>query len=361
MGIDGKIKRTLKGTNRKVYRVLFLLLLLLSISSPSVGDQWHISTEILHTSTLQLPEDYQRILIVNNMVAQPNNVGHTIFAGNKSVGTTNIDASTFPRLFLFALTQTLDESNYFESISLLETSQNPTNSYLSPHFLTTTQVDSLCYNYQTDAVLSCNTLITYDTLGMFLTSDYEYCTYLVAYQSYALTIQSPTSDPISYQHTDTLYWESIDDSLTTSLAGLPDRQTALEDMSTYTGEKLAGLFLPSWEKVDRYIYDYQDTTFQRGLDHLRYQQWSSAIDAWTTLYSSTHKAMIKGYCANNIAVAYELQDDLDAAILWASRAVDAFSSARKSSALQDKTNLQYYLHQLQQRASSLSNPSLSGR
>lgn len=323
---------------------------LLFISSLVVAQQWHTTLDVLRPARYTIPQNIQHLLIVNNSGSQPKDFGHILQSGSTPVGKASIDVSQVPVHFLFALTHGLDDSNLFSSVSLLETTQNRSGSFRSSAILNNQQIDSLCRDYQSDAALVCNRFITYDTLGVFLTEDESYYAYLVAYEYYSFSLQAAgNAETTYYTGIDTLYWESNANTLNDALAGLPDRQTALEDMGLYIGEKFAKCFHPTWETVDRYFYDCRDKDIKQGLVYLRYKQWDKAIEIWEQVYTTSKKGRFKAYAAANTAVVYEIKSDIENALLWANKAVGSFSVLHSAEALQQKVNVQYYIQQLEQR------------
>lgn len=323
---------------------------LLFVSSFVVAQQWHTTLDVLRPARYDIPQDIQHLLIVNNSGSQPKDFGHILLSGSTPVGKASIDVTQVPVHFLFALTRGLDESNLFSSVSLLESAQNTSGSFRNSAAMKSQQVDSLCYEYQSDAALICNRFITYDTLGVFLAEDESYYAYLVAYEYYSFSLQvAGKTEATYYMGIDTLYWESNANTLNDALAGLPDRQTALEDMGLYIGERFAKCFHPTWETVDRYFYDCRDKDIKRGLEYLRHQQWDKAIEIWEQVYATSKKGLFKAYAAANIAVVYEIKSDMENALLWANKAVGAFSVLHSAESLQQKANMQYYIQQLEQR------------
>ncbi len=323
---------------------------LLLVSSFVAAQQWHTTLEVLRPARYNIPQDIQHLLIVNYCGPQPEDFGHILLSGSTPVGKASTDVRQVPVRFLFSLTHGLEESGLFPSVSLLETTLNANGSFRNSATLKSLQVDSLCYEYQSDAALICNRFITYDTLGVFLAEDESYYAYLVAYEYYSFSLQvAGKSDATYYMGIDTLYWESNAYTLNDALAGLPDRQTALEDMAAYIGERFARCFYPNWETVDRYFYDCRDKDIKQGLEYLRYKQWDKAIAVWEQVCAAPKKSIYKAYAAANIAVVYEIKSDLGNALLWANKAVEAFSELHSAEALQQKVNMRYYIQQLEQR------------
>lgn len=329
---------------------LLTLVFCLTLGIGAAAQQWHTTLDVLRPAQYSLPHDIEHLLIVNNTVPQPDDYGHTLLTNGTPTGRTSVNTKQLPFRFLFSLTQQLDEQGLLSDVSLLEHSQNTRGSFRTTALLNRSQVDSLCREYQSDALLVCNRFLSYDTLGVYLMDNESYYAFLVAYETYAFSLQYPDkAETLYYTGTDTLYWESTAYALDKALDGLPDRQQALTDMASYVGEQVATRFAPVWETVDRYFYDCRDDGIKQGLEYLKYKQWDKAIDAWAQTYNTAKNNLLQAYAAANTAVVSEIKNDLDGAVLWGNRALKAFSSSSEPKALQQQINIRYYLKQLEQR------------
>lgn len=324
-----------------------ITILILLLSQTIAAQQLHTTLDVLRPAQRQLPADINDLLIVNNIAVQPKEFGHANKRDDASAGMSEIDLGKAPLYLLFATTQTLEESDMLQSVSLLEHSQNKGSFYMK-HSLGRTEVDSLCQIYGTDAVLSCDQLVIYDVEESYFTDAYTYLAYLEAYQTTVWTLHYPDGRHQSYAYSDTLYWEHEDYTREAAVAGLPDRQTALLDMSAYIGERFAGSFVPYWETVDRYFYENDNRYIQQGWSAFVRKQWDMALQHWQEAYAEKDR-LTQAYAAANIAGTYEIKGDMDTAISWVDNAIAAFSHLHSADAQQQKVNLSYYKQQLQQR------------
>ncbi|HCS87628.1 MAG TPA: hypothetical protein DIW30_04220 [Bacteroidales bacterium] len=332
-------------TNR-LLTVVFCLMLGMSV----FAQQWHTTLDVLRPAKYSLPHNIEHLLIVNNTVPQPDDYGHTLLTNGTPTGRTSVNTEQLPFHFLFSLTQQLDEQGLLSDVSLLEHSQNTRGTFRTTALLNRSQVDSLCREYQSEALLVCNRFLSYDTMGVCLLENESYYAFLIAYETYSFSLQYPDkAETLYYTGTDTLYWESTAYALEKALNGLPDRQQALTDMASYIGGRVAMRFVPAWETVDRYFYDCRDNGIKQGLQYLKYKQWDKAIKAWTQTYDTVKNNVTKAYAAANTAVVCEINNNLDGAVLWGNRALEAFSSSSGPEALQQQINIRYYLKQLEQR------------
>ncbi len=335
-------------------RILNILSILL-IVAPLSAQQWHTTMDIWQPATHTLPDSIANIIVVNNTLTQPLTFGHSTEQDDQNIGNIEVNLEPAASYMLLGTTRTLDEARIFASVGFVPESQNHTSNFTTKTHLTTKDVQKLCFEYQADAALICNQLIIYDVLGSFLTQEYDYYAYLQAYLTSNWTLHLPNGRSQTYTFSDTLYWENRAEERTTAIAGLPERRTALLDMAQYAGELFAQQFIPRWTTVDRYLYENEHSGIQKGLQAFTHQHWNEAIEAWKQTYEQTTNTrnrtdlLSHAYAAANIAVTYEILNNLTEAKHWAEKAEKDFIKVRSGEGNQQAINLRYYIKQLDKR------------
>ncbi len=341
--------------NYKPMKKYLLIFLLGCLSVPLSGQQLHTTLDILHPAQRALPEDLLDLIVVNNTVPQPADFGHSTGQDDKIIHSVDVDVSKAATYLLLGTARTLDFSRLFASVGLVPESQNTSASFTTKSYLSQQAIAKLCADYRADAALVCNQLVLYDIINSFLTVDYTYYAYTEAYLVSNWTLQFPDGRQQSFSYSDTLYWEGEAASRVEALQKLPNRQAALLDMSEWAGEQFAREFLPTWETVDRYLYENKNIDIQRGLDAFTHKRWEEAIAIWSQLYSQLAGSrkpadrISRAYAAANTANTYEITDNLPEALAWAKKAAEAFEQINTADAAQQTINLQYYAHQLKER------------
>lgn len=310
-----------------------------------VAQQWHTTLDVLRPAKHRMPMDVHNLLVVNNTVQQPLAFGHSVKVDGYVAGNVEIDLEHVTRGMLFAVTAVFDDSGIFDNVGLLDISQNNTGTFYQLSVLPQEKVAALCQDYASDALLVCNRNLLLDVVESFPLEEGDYYALLTVYEKDAWVLQYPDGRNIHYIQTDTLYWEAYAYSREQALAGLPDRQTALTDMAKYVGERFATTFIPQWETVDRYLYENNNATIERGMWFFTRQRWDEAIAAWEKAYEDKDKKT-SAYAAADIAVAFEILGNLDAALLWAEHSMNRFFQLKSADALQQKVNMTYYMQQL---------------
>lgn len=107
----------------------------------------------------------------------------------------------------------------------------------------------------------------------------------------------------TFSKTDTIYWEMRPD-LT--------QERVIKDASEYAGMLPARHLLPHWKEVERYYFDGGVSEMRDAGIYVREQNWEEAASLWQSLYDSK-KGKNKMYAAYNLALYYEMQDELEKA------------------------------------------------
>lgn len=334
----------------------YLLILFIVLSLPLFAQQWHIKIEVLQPAKFALPEKVGTVLIVNNTYPQPADFGHRESRYGVDMGNVEVDITDAPQFLLFAAAAELDNADVLESVQLENRSQNKSSSFYMRRMLSREQVRELCQTYSVDALLVCNQLVFYDLHTLWYDNDEGYGAALEMYNSSHWTLHTPDGKTTAYSYADTLVWEST--ALSTADAAvnaLPDRVKATMDMASYTGERFAACFVPQWVQADRYLYENKDEQLQSGLDLFRHKRFDEAIEVWETQYAQLSDSKRKknrltaAYLAADMAVAYEMTDQLPKALQWANQSQRLFSSVGTSAAMQQQINMLYYCQQLRKR------------
>lgn len=296
------------------YILLAAILTLTSCSVPRMVT----TIDLLRPAEVTFKPEAKHVLIVNNAITQADNIGH--YRIDTVSGDTISESLKFDSTAVFcnqSLYESLDESQFFNSVQPLHIKQNYTNNFYKVAPLDKEKVKALCNIYRADAIISLDHILINNFTG-------EYYLY-IPYQSYAAldvdvystwSIHYPdNSKPAYCQFVDKFSWEGDD------ITNLPNRYDALVDASLLTGLNVADRFIPQWEKQDRYFYAPKKPLMIQAMDSVAHRNWGAAISLWKQADRESKSNSMKLYACNNIAIAYEILGDLDNAIEYALRAV----------------------------------------
>ena len=335
---------------------LSTVILFLLISVALNAQQWHTTIELKTPPAKTMPKGTNNLLLVNNTSTQPDDWEHTetrVFYMMTTSNSVNADVSASPVFCLFGMEKVLSESGEFESVSILDRSLNKSGQPFSRGELSKTQTDSLCRLYNADAVMALNQLLVSDIREIILTQDQSYYAYLQVIEISSWTIRHKNGTTSIYQQSDTLLWEAEKDSEEQALAALPDRKQAIEDMAMYVGEQTGQLFIPQWEKADRYYYENSDKNIREGMRLFEHMHFQEALAKWyaasLTEGKSRKAKQTRAYAFANMAALYESEGDFRTALKCAQEAQKSFSELNTAEGRQQQVNFYHYCKEIQGR------------
>jgi len=115
---------------------------------------------------------------------------------------------------------------------------------------------------------------------------------------------------------DTLYWNAYDENGNYQKnSKLPPRLTALKIASQMAGENYSKRFFASWQSVKRMYSIPPLPDFEAAEKYLIKGDWDNAIMLWKR-YAADKNGKMAINARYNLALAYEMKDDLETAIQW---------------------------------------------
>ena len=281
----------------------------------------YTSLDVLRPAKVAFAPEAKNLLIVNNTVVQPPEIGHNTQLMNERPRNILLQTDSLSIFCLGALTEELNGKNFFSSVLLLPNSKNESSNFNEITTLNADNVHELCFAQQADAILSLDKIKVNDDLSEYYLP--ETATYLstleVKYET-SWSIYYPNKPEIAtLQFKDTVYWESESYYRKKAMSELPNRADALVDGALNVGQKSVNRFVPYWEKADRYFFNSKNKLMKKGIDSVYVKNWKSAIEYWEIAIKKSKSNNIKYRAYNNIAIAYEILGDIDKALQYATQ------------------------------------------
>lgn len=118
---------------------------------------------------------------------------------------------------------------------------------------------------------------------------------------------------------DTVYWNGYDEKGNYRKNQLPPRETALRIASQLAGENYAKRFFASWQTVNRMYSVPPLPDFNDAAIYVQDGKWDNAIALWEK-YADDRNGKLAINARYNLALAYEMKDDIDTAWKWTNEA-----------------------------------------
>ncbi len=306
----------------------------------------YMTVETREPAQITLPENVRSVIVVNNVSQQPNDVGHN----NKMLGRSDIQrveasADSVSIYYTEALSQFLQEEEYFNSVLYLREPLRDDKDFFQEKPIAPATMNEIRSKTGADAIISLDKLI----LQTNQREHYRHQGYAFADMTgkvnSTLRVYLPTMEGKipAVQYTDSLRWEGFDiqDGNAYSELMLPSREEAMKQLVVRAAEKMTYVFSPHWVMQDRWYYTLPNSLAREAENYVKTAQWQYAVEKWETFYNSTGNEKNKAKVATNIALAYEMLDDMEKAYEWATISHDLFKKTTATSSLERRRSLIY--------------------
>lgn len=320
-------------------------LLLISLMTGCSGIRY-ISIETHEPAQVTLPAAMRSLLIVNNTVQQPDDVGHEQkLLGKRNYERVDVSSDSVAIFYTEALAQFLGEEEYFDAIKYYNEPLRQDKSFWQEFPILPEKMAELRGETSSDAIVSLDKLLiqTYWT-DYYQTEGYKYAALNAKIQS-TIRVYMPSLDGKipAVQFTDSLKWEGYDIRDERAFAELivPTQQEAMKQIAVYAAEKMTKVFAPHWETQDRWYYTPVNSRMREGEMYAKDNQWEKALSKWREHFDKERNKLNRARVAHNIALCYEMLDDMPSAQEWADTAFDLFEQSTPNNSMGRKSALVY--------------------
>lgn len=291
-----------------------------------------ITINVQKPAQITLPRQVNNIAIVNNAIPQPPFQGHIEYKYTKKGERYNeefiVENDSICSFMTEVLFENMVDLDYFENVSLYEYPLRDDLSYLEERPIDSITVKELCSAMNADALVSLDRFIASSVKhGEPYNIDLEH-RFLDLKMEANFHIYSKNGQLISppiYMR-DSIYWEDIYSPAKKSILSedsIPTHKEALEQTAGYIAEKIAKAFVPVWEEEPRLVFGDNKEAGKKAISN----DWDGAMTLWKTDFEKEQKIKKKARLASNIALGYELSDNITEALKWAGTAVELFSQS----------------------------------
>lgn len=126
-----------------------------------------------------------------------------------------------------------------------------------------------------------------------------------------------------YDKVDTVEWKSDEYSID-NIKEVPKREDAVLLAAEIAGSKFAEFLIPHWTEVQRMYYKSGNVELRKAEELIKNGEWLKAAEIWKNNINNKNKK-IAAKSMFNLALANEMEGDLDAAIDWAVKSFHVFN------------------------------------
>ena len=299
-------------------KILFSLVVIVVLAFPGCLPVKNISFETLLPAEISLPSDIHRMLVFNyayypSQDTSTFNELRNLDPNEMYVVDTIVIDNVFNGLF-----SALDNSaaNYLHDAPYYELRPTDTIAFLKP--LSRESVGFLCDSFGVDGIISFDYYAVSMDTETHASMSFDEDLNLVSVANLGMIrvmlfrIYDRKTGLLNEKWMrDTLYWSAYGDEDWEALSNLPGVSDALREAFWYGGNKFGLMISPSWDQVERAYFSLNN---RQGYD--------IALNETRLKDIAKENRHYKAYkAAYNLALYYEMNDSIDAAVHWINQAV----------------------------------------
>ena len=354
---------------------LFLLIFLTLLLSNCMGIR-HITIDTREPGQIDWSPRVLSVVVVNNVVQQPDSIGHDwLQIGYQSIERLRVSSDSVAFIYTEALAQFIDEEEHFERVLFLHTPIRTDEYFFEERPLSLDDLRDILRETRADAIISLDRLMMQTRMREhFREGDFVFGELVVHIQS-GVRIYMPTLEgviPMLYNHRpDSLVWRGFSPigrmtygttyeeameiltiyAMIYGIDVLPTHEEAMKILAIHTAERMMKRLSPHWVSQYRWFYTPHNRRMRRGAGFALVNQWDRALERWKVAFHSLQRAE-RAKAATNIALAYEVLDDLERAHEWAVIAHQLFEEHTSVNSLERRRSL-LHKNELQRRLNNL--------
>lgn len=299
----------------------WIFALLIAASSCTVYKEYPI--EVFKPGEVSVPSNVKNIaLIYRNFKYTPDSLQH-FYKDNNQLRRAKGDPENLDSILvnycLHELASNIKSKNIYNQIHIFPEVFKPHTGEKLPA-LNFDLVKKLSASSNTDLIVS---LETFSYFYSEYDADYNIPKSREVITAAVWAVYDPLSEKIieRKQMIDTVYWNAYDENGNYQKnSKLPPRLTALKIASQLAGENYSKRFFASWETVKRMYSIPPLPDFEAAEKYLQKNDWDNAIILWKR-YADDKNGKMAINARYNLALAYEMKDDLDSAWKWLTSAL----------------------------------------
>lgn len=293
-----------------------------------------VSFDQLQAADVSFPDAVKKVAVINNM---------PVLAAKENPETISAELEGDGKVAAEALAKNIADVNYFDQVVICDSVFRANDEVPRVNVvLTKDEVGRLTEDLGVDMVFSFDRVHIHTKPGILFFPDFPVPIDAVdAVISPIVRVYVPNRDKPLFivAKQDTISWE-IDPALS-------DKKI-IKEASEYAASIPVEHLLPHWREVTRFYYDGGNVAMRDAGVYLRENNWEGAYELWKTVYDQK-KGRPKMKAAFNMALYYEIKDELEKAKEWIENARKLTKSGSK-----DEQLILFYSLELDNRRDKLS-------
>lgn len=329
-----------------------------------------MSIDYMLPAEVNFPPSLKRVGVVNNMPVVPD--GHFIIKedtqevkGNEILHKMRYFNGK-SQVTTEALAEALAKGNYFDEVVICDSALRVNDADPHENILSREEVDQLTKQLDVDCLISLENIQLKEVRKIQFLPEwkiYQGTVDVKVYPTIRIYIPNRSGPMVALRTSDSIFWEKENYSKSYVRSKLINDEDILQQASDFAGSVPVNHLLPYWKTDTRYYFTGGSANMRDAAIYIKEKNWEGAIKLWKQTYESKTGKQ-KMYAAYNIALGYEMQDSIETAKDWATKAqkvalkIDRIDSNIKQKIIPDLVPDFFfttkYLEELQEREDGMS-------
>lgn len=301
-------------------RLYPLFILLCCLSSCQTVEQ--ISIDYLVPAEVSFPQELRKVGIINNTgdtiarrgslsdtIGTPPHLTRNIYTGMSSVATES-------------LAEAVAAQNYFDQVIISDSVMHSDIESLKAREFTEGEVKRLCEYLGVDFLFSLESIHLQSTRSVIFSpvfGDFQGTINAKVYPVVKVYLPGRIRPIATITKHDSIYWEKFGRSEEEAKILLPSEERMVYEASQFAGTLSVGQLIPTWQSAARAIYTNGSVELRDAAVYVREKNWDEAATLWqSALQKKSKRLQMAAGC--NLALYYEMKDDIDKALIEAQKA-----------------------------------------
>lgn len=287
-----------------------------------------ISIDYLVPADVSFPAQIKKVGIVNNVSEAPGRIKanaelDSLLLVNSNGFLERYTLNGDPKVAAEALAESVAAENYFDQVVICDSALQVTGTQKQEPMLSKEAVAELAEGLDVDMLISLEEIpikvnrqvIAMGEMGFLGTVDVK------VHPRVYLYIPNRNSPLVMINGNDSIFWQDMEGSKTDARTKVTPDEQIIAEASDFAGTLPVKHMTPHWKTADRFFYTSGSPEMRDAAYFVQSDNWDSALPLWEKAFEN-QKGKKKAHAASNIALYYEIKDDLDKADEWSSKALD---------------------------------------
>jgi hypothetical protein len=299
--------------------------------------------QVIEPAAITLPKNIDTIAVVNRFLSN-NNYNTTNYSVNAAFGDEHSFNKEASDSCVSSLLQILGHSPRLKDMDIKQELFRTGNDFFAPPLLPA-EVTELCRAFKVQGLVVLDGFHTNSSVNTQMNSrqvayrtsyisngqtfyqtnyrtEYYYTATMQVFYSIGYRLYHGADGSIidEYRFDDHLSYSNTASTSYGATSLLPNKRRVIAKIASHSGDVYAHRIAPMWMTVKRSYYSKPGKPLATAHEYVNKKNWNEAKVTWLNLYNTTGSPSTKGLAAYNLAVACEMNDDLDSAMTWVNEA-----------------------------------------